>query len=154
MRRVRYNRVSGGRMTRVALLSMAASVLMIGQDVKRLASHDGNCQISVPSSWETSTIGGVGGSPDRKMSVAVGSPQRVSSFDVLKQNAKKLYTKDKVTKDSSSEFEMEGQSMNGKPNVYRGITIPGGKYCTVEVMYESGTAADARKIAGSLKSGK
>ncbi len=141
-------------MRRIAFLSMAGSVLMLGQDVKRLASHDGSCQISVPSSWETSAIGGVGGSPDRKVSVAVGSPQRVSSFDALKQNAKKLYTKDKVTKDTSSEFEMEGQSMNGKPNVYRGIALPGGKYCTVEVMYESGTAANARKIADSLKSGK
>lgn len=141
-------------MKRVVLLLMAGSVWMLGQNVKRLASHDGACQISVPSAWEISAIGGVGGSADRKVSVAVGSPQRLSSFEALKQNAKKIYPKDKVTKDSASEFEMEGQSMNGKPNVYRAITIPGSKYCTAEVMYESGTAADARKIAGSLKSGK
>jgi hypothetical protein len=44
---------------------------------------------------------------------------------------------------------MEGQSMNGKPDMYRGIPIAGGKFCIAEVIYESGTAADARKIAES-----
>lgn len=141
-------------MLRVLLLSVAAASLISAQNTKKLASHDGDCQISVPASWETSAKGGIGGSADRKISVAVGSPQRITSFDMLKQNAKKLYTKDKVTKDGAAEFEMEGQSMSGKPNVYRAITTPGGKYCTVEVMYESGTAVEARKIAESLKPGK
>jgi hypothetical protein len=46
---------------------------------------------------------------------------------------------------------MEGQSMNGKPNVYRGIPIAGGKFCIAEVICESGTAEGARKIAVTLK---
>ncbi|MFY9648292.1 MAG: hypothetical protein WAK29_24160 [Terriglobales bacterium] len=56
-----------------------------------------------------------------------------------------------MTKDSATEFEMEGQSMNGKPNVYRGIPIAGGKFCIAEVICESGTAEGARKIAVTLK---
>jgi hypothetical protein len=135
---------------------MLAALLfvMLAQDGKLLASHDGICRVTVPSGWDVSAKGGLGSSPDKKSSVAVGSPQRMSSFDTLKQKARKLYTKDKVTKDAAAEFEMEGQSMSGKPNVYRGISVLGSKYCTVEVIYQSGTAADARKIAESLKPGK
>jgi hypothetical protein len=48
---------------------------------------------------------------------------------------------------------MEGLSMNNKPTVYRGIQL-NGKVCIVEVIYESGTLDDARKIAESLKPAK
>jgi hypothetical protein len=137
----------------VATLALASSMLF-GADTKRLASHDGACAAAVPATWEVSALGGIAGSPDKKISVAVGSPQRVASFDALKANAKKLYTKDKVTRDSASDFVMEGLSISGKPNVYRGIAIPGNKFCTIEVIYEGGTAADARKIAETLTAGK
>jgi hypothetical protein len=64
-----------------------------------------------------------------------------------------VYPNDKVTKSTAAEFQMEGLSMNNKPNVYRGIQLAG-KVCIVEVIYESGTAADARAIAESLKAAK
>ena len=64
-----------------------------------------------------------------------------------------LYPSDKIAKSTASEFQMEGLSMNNKPNVYRGIQSAG-KVCLVEVIYESGTLDDARKIAASLKIAK
>ena len=48
---------------------------------------------------------------------------------------------------------MEGQGINGKPNVYRGIQIPG-KVCLVEVTYSGDDIDAARKIALTLKSAK
>ena len=49
---------------------------------------------------------------------------------------------------------MEGLSvMNNKPNDYRGIQLTGEVYI-VEVIYESGTLHDARRIAVTLKSAK
>ena len=71
----------------------------------------------------------------------------------VKQTAQSIYTDDKVVKDSASEFQMEGKSGNGKPNVYRGIQIPG-KVCLVEVMYTNDATDEARKIAESLKAAK
>ena len=128
--------------------------MMWADDGKKITTRDGSCQVTVPPSWEAGSVGGFGNSADKKASVAVSSPKQVSSFDSLKQTARGIYTNDKVTKDSASEFEMEGESMNGKPNVYRGIPIAGGKFCIVEVIYQSGTAEEARKIAGSVKSAK
>ena len=136
----------------MALLALAGT-LLAGQDLKKMATRDGYCQAAVPGNWEVSPFGTLAGSPDKKVSVAIGSPQHTSSFDALKSNAKKLYTKDNVLKDLAAELQMEGESMSGKPNVYRAI-LTGGKFCTIEVDYQSGTLADARKIAQSLKAGK
>jgi len=139
---------------RIVVLWALAGSLLAGQDLKKMATRDGNCQAAVPANWEVSPFGSLAGSPDKKVSVAIGSPQHTNSFDILKSSAKKLYSKDKVLKDLAAEFQMEGESMSGKPNVYRAIAIPGGKFCTIEVDYQSGMLADARKIALSLKSAK
>ena len=140
-------------------LSLAAVLLLMAsisfaQSGKNVVSHDGSCQITVPASWNVNGNFGSANSADKKVSATTSSPKMISSFDELKQNAQKVYANDKVTKSSATEFEMEGRSMNGKPNVYRGVPISGGKYCIVEVVYENGTAADARKIAETMKSAK
>ena len=142
------------KMNRLAIATLAVASMALAQDAKKVTSHDGMCQVSVPANWEVSGAAGIGTSADKKVSVAVGSPNRIASFDVLKQNARKMYSDDKVTKDSPAEFQMEGQSMNGKPNVYRGIPIANAKFCIVEVIYQSGNVADARKVAATLKSAK
>ena len=116
---------------------------------KTIATRDGSCQATVPASWIIDSFPGSANSPDKKVSLIISSP-RYNSLATLKENASKLYPDDKVTKDSASEFEMEGKSMNGKPNVYRGIPA-GAKLCIGEVVYESGTVQDARKILGTLK---
>jgi hypothetical protein len=119
-----------------------------GQD-KTIATRDGSCMATVPASWVVGSFPGSAGSADKKVSIIISTP-RNSNFGVLKDNARKLYPNDKVTKDSATEFEMEGKSMDNKPNVYRGIAA-GGKVCIGEVTYESGTVEDARKIVGTLK---
>jgi hypothetical protein len=142
-------------MNRVALLSLIAACSTVwAEDGKKVVNRDGSCQVTVPASWEVGSIGGFANSADKKASVAVSSPRSATSFDSLKQTARGIYTKDKVTKDSASEFQMEGESISGKPNVYRGIPIAGGKFCIVEVIYQSGTIDDARRIAESVKSAK
>jgi thiamine biosynthesis protein ThiC len=138
----------------LALTMIAAGSTMLADDAKKVTSRDGNCQVTVPSTWMVSPTAGIGNSADKKVNVTVGAPQRVTSYDSLKENARKLYSGDKVTKDSATEFQMEGQSMSGKPNVYRAIPIAGGKYCVMEVVYQSGTLNAARKIAESLRSPK
>jgi hypothetical protein len=130
---------------------LAGLSAMAAQDGKKITSHDGGCQVTVPVAWDGGKSGGLASSPDKKVSLMVGSPAKVSSFDGLKQNAQKLYTKDKVTKNSATEFEMEGQSMSGKPNVYRSLALPSGKFCTAEVIFESGTLTEARKIVETLR---
>jgi hypothetical protein len=47
---------------------------------------------------------------------------------------------------------MEGEGINGKPNVYRGIQVPN-RVCLVEITYGD-SIDDARKIAETLKSAK
>jgi len=133
---------------------LAVSSTILAADGKPVTSHDGSCQVTVPATWSVNTMFGIADSADKKANVAVSSPLHTTSFDSLKQTAQMLYTNDKVTKNSSSEFEMEGLSMNNKPNVYRSMPIGPGKFCVVEVIYESGTVDDARKIAESLKSAK
>ncbi len=138
----------------LAMVAIAISTMAWAQEARKVTSHDGMCQVSVPANWDVSGAAGIATSADKKVSVAVGSPNKIASFDVLKQNARKMYSDDKVTKESATEFQMEGQSMNGKPNVYRGVPIANAKFCIVEVIYLSGSAADARKIAATLKSAK
>jgi hypothetical protein len=96
---------------------------------------------------------GIANSADNKVNVSVTSPIRTTSLGDTKQNAPMVYPGDKVVKSTADEFQMEGVSMNNKPNVYLGIQLPG-KVCIVEVIYVSGTADDARRIALSLKAGK
>jgi hypothetical protein len=96
---------------------------------------------------------GIAGSPDNKWSAALTSPANTTTLGELKSNAQMIYTNDKVVKDTPTEFQMEGQSLNGKPNVYRGIQLAG-KICIVDVTYETGTVDDARKIAATLKGAK
>ncbi|HML17862.1 MAG TPA: hypothetical protein VK419_12600 [Bryobacteraceae bacterium] len=142
------------RLAVAAVAATYATSMMRAEDGKKVTSRVGNCQATVPANWAVSTTAGIASSPDKKVSVAVGSPAKVASFDALKQNARKMYTHDKVVKDSAGDFQMEGQSMSGKPNVYRAIPLAAGRFCMVEVIYQSGTADDARKIAASLKPAK
>jgi hypothetical protein len=135
----------------LTLALIAASSVLLAQEGKTVTSHDGSCQVTVPAGWSVSGTFGIANSPDKMVNVAVSSPLRTPSLDTTKKNAGMLYTGDKVTKNSASEFQMEGLSMDNKPNVYRGIQLSG-KVCIVEVTYDSGTLADARKIAESLKS--
>lgn len=131
----------------VALFLTAAAVC--AEDGKPITTRDGKCEVTVPASWTAASFPGAASSPDRKVDVTTSAP-RSSDFQTLKDNAIKLYPNDKPTKNSTGEFEMEGKSMNNKPNVYRAVNS-GGKICIVEVIYESGTVDDARKIANSLK---
>ena len=78
----------------------------------------------------------------------------VDSFAQLKQTARDVYKHSKVTKESASEFEMEGKAISGIPDVYRAIPIPGNKFCIAEVIYKSGTVDTARKITATLKKAK
>ncbi|HVM94103.1 MAG TPA: hypothetical protein VMT67_14875 [Terriglobales bacterium] len=138
----------------IVAATLVACSFAFAQSGKNVVSHDGSCQITVPASWTVDATFGNGTSANKKVSATTSSPKMISSFDELKQNAQKVYANDKVTKSSATEFEIEGQSLNGKPNIYRGIPISGGKYCIVEVIYETGSAADARKIAETMKSAK
>jgi hypothetical protein len=138
----------------LALAVFAAGPVLFAQAGKTVTNHAGTCQVTVPADWTVNGIFGAANSPDNKVSVAVTSPMSNTSLLKTEQTAPMMYSKDKVTKSTATEFEMEGLSvMNGKPNVYRGIQLPG-KVCLVEVIYESGTLEDARKIAESLRSAK
>ena len=138
----------------LTLVAIASCPLLFAQMGKTVTNHTGVCQVTVPANWTIDGTFGMANSPDKKVSVAVTSPMSNTSLLKTEQSAPRMYPKDKVTKSTPSEFEMEGFSaMNGKPNVYRGIQLPG-KICLVEVIYESGTVADARKIAETLKSAK
>jgi hypothetical protein len=132
----------------VSLIGMIAAMPARAQD-KTITTRNGNCQATVPPTWVVGSFPGSADSADRKSSIIISTP-RNSTFAELKDNARKVYPNDKVTKDSDTEFQMEGKSMNNKPNVYRGIAA-GSKVCIGEVIYESGTAEDARKILGTLK---
>src|SRR5215471_4063587 len=122
-------------------------------DTKLAKNLDGNCSISVPAAWSTDSLGGAQ-SPDKKMSSTVSSPKHgLTSLAQVHQLAPTVYTQDKVTQDSSSEFVMEGKGINGKPNVYRAVPA-GDKVCIVEVQYDNGDAAGAKAIAASLKPAK
>ncbi len=140
-------------LTLSCLLGVASVSILHAQAGKPVTSHDKSCQVSVPDDWEAMGSFGIANAPDKSMDVAVSSPHSSPTLASLKQTAQMIYTGDKVVKDTASEFQMEGQGMNGKPNVYRGIQIPG-KVCIVEVTYSSDAIDDARKIALSLKSAK
>jgi hypothetical protein len=132
------------------VLSAAACMAQNGT----MKSRDGGCQVSVPPEWKTTDGFGIAQSLDKKFSATVSSPKMIDSYSELKQNARTVYKESKVTKDSLTEFEMEGKSIAGKPDVYRAIPVAGNKFCIVDVTYPDGSLEEARKIAASLKAVK
>ena len=133
-------------LTLAALLVLAP--LAFSADVK---DHTGTCTVTVPSDWSVNGSFGNAQSPDKKVSITVSSPTHgLNSLDQVKQIAPGLYKQDKVTKSTGSEFEMEGTNQAGKPNVYRAIPA-GAKVCIAEIVYQSGTASDAKAIIETLK---
>lgn len=143
-------------MTRSLLFTTAVLLTSAGIQAadKSVANRDANCHVSVASDWVSDALPGMAHSPDKKLTIVVSSPRMIDSFTELKQNARKVYNESKVTKDSASEFEMEGKSPAGKPDVYRAIPGTGGKFCIAEVTYQGGTVEDARKIIQTLAPGK
>ncbi len=135
---------------------LAVSVLCLtlfatAADTKTVTSHSGNCTVTVPSSWTVEPNIGSAQNADKTISVVVTSPSHgLNSLDEVESMAPTIYKDDKITKKSGSEFEMEGKSITGKPNVYRAIPA-NGKVCIVEIMYTSGTAEDARAIVETMK---
>jgi hypothetical protein len=122
--------------------------LLAAADGKTITSRTG-CQMTVPTTWVVGGVASMADSPDKKANAVVSS-RTGSSFATVKESAQMVYPGGKVTKDSATEFQMEGKSMNGKPNVYRAVPS-GNKYCIAEVVYESGTVEDAKKIIETLK---
>ena len=143
-------------MTRSLLFTTALLLTSAGVQAadKTVANRDATCHVSVPSDWVSDALPGMAHSPDKKLTIVVSSPRMIDSFAELKQNARKVYSQSKVTKDSASEFEMEGKSAAGKPDVYRAVPGTGGKFCIADVTYQGGTAEDARKIIETLGPGK
>ena len=139
-------------MRKIALLCVVFAATCLAQE-RTMKSRDGGCQVSVPADWKTDDAFGLSQSPDKKSSATVSSPKMIDSFSALKQNARTVYQESKVTKDSATEFEMEGKSVAGKPDVYRAVRIAGNKFCIVNVTYQGGPE-EARKIAASLKVAK
>ena len=132
-------------------VAAAAAISMLhAQAGKAVTSHDGSCQVTVPDDWQQAGSFGIASSPDKSVHLAVSSPKMSPTLVEVEQTAPSIYPNDKIVKQTPTEFQMEGLGGDGKPNVYRGIQIPG-KVCLVEVNYASGTIDDARKIAGSLK---
>jgi hypothetical protein len=127
-----------------ALAAMAA-------DTKTATSPEGKCAVTVPSTWTTDGLGGAS-SPDNKITSIVRSPKNgLTSMTDVRQAAPTVYTRDKVTKDSASDFQMEGKSLNGKPNFYRAIPA-GGQLCILEVIYDKPeSASEAKGVIDSLK---
>jgi hypothetical protein len=131
-----------------ALLLITISVAAFGAD-KPLVTRNGLCAATIPGDWTVGPISSMGDSADRKVSFVISNPSRTNSLAELKNNAQMMYAEDKVTKDTATEFQMEGKGQNGKPNAYRAV-ISGKTICIGEVVFESGTIADARKIAETL----
>lgn len=122
-------------------------------DPKTVKNPEGNCSISVPANWTAGTLGNAD-SPDKKMSIIVSSPKHgLTSIAQVQQMAPGIYPDDKVTKNSATEFEMEGKSTSGKPNVYRAIPA-GARVCIAEITYENGKTDDAKNTINTLKAPK
>jgi hypothetical protein len=142
--------------SKIALIALILCVpaALFAADGQPVLSRNRTCQATVPANWTVDATFGMATSPDKKVSLVVSSPKQISSFDELKLTAPTVYKNDKITKQSASEFQMEGTSINDKPNVYRAIPAGGTNFCIVDVDYQSGTVEDARKIAESLKAVK
>jgi hypothetical protein len=127
------------------------AVHAVAADTKTVTSHSGTCTVSVPGSWTVDPTIGSAHNADNTISLVVTSPSHgLNSLSDVETMAPTIYKNDSVTKKSGSEFEMEGKSITGKPNVYRAIPA-GGKVCIVEIMYTSGTAEEARAIVETMK---
>ena len=135
-------------------VALVASSFVMAADKQTIKSRDGSCQVSVPANWVPGDIGGSADAPDHKVSMAVSSPKMIDSYAEAKQAAQTVYKNSKVTMNSPTEFVMEGQSITGKPDVYRIVPISSSKFCIVEVMYQNGTVEQAREIASSLHAAK
>src|SRR4051812_3001067 len=119
----------------LCLLALVLAAFAAG--TKTVTNPEGNCAISVPASWTAGTLGNAD-SPDKKMSIIVSSPKRgLTAIAQVQQMAPGIYPDDKVTKSSATEFEMEGKSTSGKPNVYRAVPA-GARVCIAEITYENG----------------
>lgn len=130
---------------------LSLSLCAVAADTQMVKSRVGNCAVMVPSDWAVSSGFGIAKSPDKKLLVAVTTPKSMSSLSEVKAMAPSIYTNDKVTKDSGSEFEMAGTGMGGKPNIYRAIPNGSSGVCIAEVNYESGTEAQAKQVIESLQ---
>jgi hypothetical protein len=75
----------------------------------------------------------------------------VDFFTEPQQTAQPVY---KVTRNSASGFERKGQSITGRPDVYRAIPANGNKFCIAEVTYPGASGDAARKGRETLKAGK
>lgn len=129
---------------------VAVAVFVRAADTKVVKNPEGNCSVSVPANWAAGSLGNAN-SPDKKMSIIVSSPKRgLVSIAQVQQMAPGIYPDDKVTKSSAAEFEMEGKSTSGKPNVYRAVPA-GARVCIAEITYENEKTADARNIVETLK---
>lgn len=134
-------------------LMVVASPRAAGTD-KIVKSGNGSCQLAVPADWAVGSLPGMANSPDKKMSVVVSSPKMIDSFSELKKTARTTYANSKVTKDTASEYEMEGRSITDKPDVYRAIAAGGSTFCIAEVIFASAPSDEGRKIVETLKSTK
>lgn len=135
----------------IALCVLCLTLFATAADTKTVTSHSGTCTVTVPATWTVEPTLGGARNPDKTISLVVTSPSHgLNSLSDVESMAPSIYKNDSVTKKSGSEFEMEGKSITGKPNVYRAIPA-NGKVCIVEIMYESGTAADARAIVETMK---
>lgn len=129
-------------------ISLALIAIASAEPTKSVATTNGKCAVTVPASWSTELSSA--DSPDKKRSITVSSPKAFDSFDQLKKVAPTAYKDSKVTKDTATEFEMEGKSMNGKPDVYRAIPAGPKVFCVTEAIYQSGTVDDARALVRTL----
>lgn len=135
------------------IAAIAAAAPIDAQSGKQVTSHDGSCQVTVPGDYEQMSNLGIANSPDKSITIAVSSPKLSPQLSQVKETAPRLYPDDKIVKNTATEFQMEGMNGAHRPNVYRGIQIPG-KVCLVEVDYRSGTIENARRIAETLKSAR
>jgi hypothetical protein len=133
------------------MIATLAAVLCQAADSPAIKSRDGSCQVTAPAGWSVGELGGTAVSANKQISLAISSPKMVDSFAELKQTAKSVYKSSKIMKDSAGEFEMEGQSITGQPDVYRAVPIGPGKFCIVDVSYKAGSPDEARAIARTLR---
>lgn len=131
----------------VALLTICSAAVAAD---KSLVTRNGVCTAVVPPDWNVGAIPSMGESADKKVSFVISNPKLTESLAELKATARQMYAEDKVTKDTASEFEMEGKGQSSKPNVYRAVAS-GKTICIGEVTYQSGTVDNARKIAETLR---
>lgn len=130
-------------------ITLAVPIAALAAD-RTVVNRAGTCTASVPADWTIGVVSSMAQTADNKNNIIISSPLHTDSLASLKETAQKLYTGDKVTKDTATEFEMEGKSMDGKPNVYRAVSS-GKTICIGEVIFQSIPIADARRIAETLR---